>query len=106
MNKFIISTDSNCDLPAYICEKYNIPIISLNYCFDNIIYGSENQMSTKKFYERLRSGEKPTTMAVNTEDAKDRFEALVKAGYDIIHISFSSALSCTYQNLCIAADEL
>ena len=44
MNKFIISTDSNCDLPADICEKYNIPIISLNYCFDNIIYGSENQM--------------------------------------------------------------
>ena len=106
MNKFIISTDSNCDLPADICEKYNIPIIFLNYCFDNIIYGSENQMSTKKFYERLRSGEKPTTMAVNTEDAKDRFEDLVKAGYDIIHISFSSALSCTYQNVCIAADEL
>ncbi len=106
MNKFIISTDSNCDLPAELCEKYNVPILSLNYCFDNIIYGSENQMSTKKFYERLRNGEKPTTMAVNTEDAKDRFKELIKEGWDIIHISFSSALSCTYQNVCLAADEL
>ena len=106
MNKIIISTDSNCDLPGDICEKYNIPVHPLLYCFDSIIYGAENKMSTKTFYERLRNGERATTMAVNSEDAKDYFREHIENGNAIIHISFSSALSCTYQNAYIAATEL
>ena len=50
--------------------------------------------------------EMPTTMACNPQDCKTIFEKRVNEGYDILHIAFSSALSSSYNNACIAASEV
>lgn len=106
MKKYIISADSGSDLPENLCREQNITLHPVPYCFDNIIYGTDKKMSTEEFYTRIRKGETATTMAVNTEAAKELFRKSIENGCDIIHISFSSALSSTCQNACIAAREL
>lgn len=48
----------------------------------------------------------PTTMAINPELAKDIFKKYLEQGLDILHIGFSSALSGSFNNAMIAANEL
>ena len=47
----------------------------------------------------------PTTLACNREDVAKIFKKRVAEGYAILHIAFSSALSSSYNNCCIAARE-
>lgn len=106
MRDFIISTDTTADLPADFVKENNIDIHTLFYSLDNTIYGPDNAMPEKDFYDRMRGGEMPTTMASNPEDAAIIFKKRAAAGYDILHIAFSSALSSSYNNFCIAANEV
>lgn len=95
MRDFVITTDITCDLPEEYIEKRNTKLIPLYYCFDDKIYGDENTMGPKEFYNRMRGGKTPTTMAANPETAKKYLMNYVNEGYDILHIAFSSALSST-----------
>lgn len=107
MRKFIISTDTTCDLPENYCKENNIDIHPLFYRFDDKeIYGGDKQLSPADFYARMRDGAMPTTMATNPEDSKELFKARLDEGYDIIHIGFSSGLSSSCQNASLAATEL
>lgn len=107
MNKYVISSDTTCDLPEDYCRENRIEIHSLFYRFsDGEVYGGDNQLEPSVFYNRMRNSEMPTTMATNPEDSKDKFLKYIEEGYDIIHIAFSSALSSAYQNACIAAAEI
>lgn len=107
MRKFLISTDTTADLPADFCRENSIDIHPLFYRFDDDkVYGGTSSLPNDVFYQRMRDGEMPTTMATNPEDSKNIFEKRILAGYDIIHIAFSSALSSSCQNTIIAAQEL
>lgn len=106
MEDFIISTDTTCDLPDEFIREHDIDIHSLYYRFGEDVYGGDRQLSAKEFFDRVRNGEMPTTMATNPEGSKDLFMARAKAGKDILHIAFSSALSSSFQNACIAAGEV
>ena len=107
MSKFIITSDTTCDLPKDFCKSNNIDIHPLYYRFgDNEVYGGDKDITPAEFYKRMRDGEMPTTMATNPEASREIFESRLREGYDIIHISFSSALSSSYQNTCVAASEL
>lgn len=106
MRKFVISTDTTCDLPMDYIKEKDIDIHSLYYRFEDDVYGGDRQLSVKEFFDRVRNGEMPTTMATNPEESKELFTKRVQDGQDVLHIAFSSALSSTYQNACIAADEV
>lgn len=107
MRKFLISTDTTADLPADFCRENSIDIHPLFYRFDDEnVYGGAKTLPNEEFYAKMRAGEMPTTMATNPEDSKAIFERRVLAGYDIIHIAFSSGLSSSCQNATIAATEL
>ncbi len=93
MRDFVITTDRTCDLPDNFIKKYNLKIIPLYYSFDGKIYGEENDLEPKAFYDIMRAGKMPTTMAANPETVRKIFTGLVNEGYDILHIAFSSALS-------------
>ncbi len=105
MRKFIISTDTTADLPKNFIEENDIDVHTLYYSLNGTIYGPENSLSEKEFYNRMRQGEMPTTMACNPAEAANIFKKRAAAGYDILHIAFSSALSSSYNNFCIAAQE-
>jgi DegV family protein with EDD domain len=106
MKKFIITTDTTCDLPQDYLKKNNIPLIPLYYSFEGTIYGENNDLEPKEFYNKMRGGAMPTTMAVNPDTAKQIFSGLLEEGYDILHIAFSSGLSGSYSATAMAAREL
>lgn len=104
--KYIISTDSTADLPESYIKEHGIAVQFLSYAFGDTVYGLNNQLDPHVFYERMRSGEMPTTNACIPDEVQQSFEAYLKEGYDILHISFSSGLSASHNNARIAANEL
>ena len=59
-----------------------------------------------EFYDRMRNGSMPTTMASNPAVIRDVFTEYAKEGKDVLHISFSSALSCGCSNVMDGAREI
>lgn len=105
MRPFIISTDTTADLPEHFIKENGIDVHTLYYSIGDTIYGPDNSLPVKEFYDRMRNGEMPTTMACNPEEATKIFKKRASEGYDILHISFSSALSSSYNNFYVAANE-
>lgn len=106
MRNFVISTDTTSDLPKTFIEENDIDIHSLYYAFGDDIYGNATVLSEKDFYAKMRGGELPTTTATNPESSAELFTKRVESGVDVLHIAFSSALSSTYSNTCLAAREV
>lgn len=106
MKDYIIITDNTCDLDAAFYKEHNIPIIMLPYSIDGVVYGMENSIPMKEFYDSIRNGKMPTTMAANPETYRNTFKKYLDEGYDVLFISFSSSLSSTCSNAVLAANEL
>jgi len=93
MKPYIITTDTTCDLPEDYIKQHSIGIIPIYYNLNGTIYGDDNQLEPKAFYNIMRSGAMPTTMAANPDIVKNTFTRYLDEGFDILHIAFSSALS-------------
>ena len=106
MKAFYITTDSNSDLPQEYIDKLGTIIIPQYYSFGDTVYGDELHMPPAEFYERMKKGELPQSQANNPAVIEDKFRAILEKGIDIIHIAFSSALSGSYNNVCMVANEL
>ncbi len=106
MADYVVTTDSNSDvLPGFIKEN-GLTIIPQYYAFGDTVYGDELNMSPHDFYETMRNGELPKSMANNPAVIRERFEKILKKGKDILHIAFSSALSGSCHNVIMTANEL
>ena len=106
MRPFVITTDSNSDLPASYIQAHSTTIIPQYYSFGDTVYGDELNMEPAEFYQRMKNGELPGSQANNPAVIRDRFEALLQQGYDILHVAVSSALSGSYNNVCVTARDL
>lgn len=106
MKEFIISTDSTADLPQDYIKEHNLFIHPLYYTMEDEVFGGELNLSPKDFYARMRNGQMPTTMASNPDFILNAFTNQIKAGMDVLHISFSSALSCSFNNASVVAKEI
>ena len=106
MKDFRITTDSNSDLPKEYIEQLGTVIIPQYYSFGDTVYGDELHMPPAEFYERMKNGELPQSQANNPAVIEEKFRAILDRGCDIIHIAFSSALSGSYNNVCMVAREL
>ena len=106
MRDFYITTDSNSDLPQEYIVKHDTTIIPQYYSFGNTVYGDELNMAPKEFYERMKNGELPQSQANNPAVIEEKFRNILNKNGDIIHIAFSSALSGSYNNVCMVAREL
>lgn len=107
MGKYIISTDSACDLPKEYLEEHGVAEVSLFYNIDGVMYGgSEGELSPTEFHDLLAQGKTATTSAVSPEDLKNTLRPYLAQGYDVLHLAFSSGLSSTCQNSILAAQYL
>jgi EDD domain protein, DegV family len=106
MPKFVITTENTADLPQEYYQQHNIEYMYLPCTIDGKVYNKDNALSSKEFYAIMRDGAMPTTSQVNSEDAKAVWVPMLEAGQAILHLSFSSALSGTYNSCRIAAEEL
>ena len=107
MNKFVIFTDSACDIVPSTLSDWGVKAICLNFRFvgNDTLY-SDNDMSSAEFYAEMRAGKIAKTSAVNADSFALAFEEELKAGNDVLYIGFSSGLSNTYNAGRIAADQL
>ena len=106
MRNYCITTDSNSDLPQEYIEKFGTTIIPQYYSFGDVVYGDELHMSAKEFYEKMKDGALPQSQANNPAVIEEKFRDILDKDMDIIHIAFSSALSGSYNNVCMVANEL
>lgn len=107
MNNITIMTDSSCDIPKNIIEEHKVSMIPLHFHFENQIeYGTERIMDSKEFYEKLQDGGVAKTSACSPSSAMERMKAELDKGNDIICITISSGLSCSFNNVRIASLEL
>lgn len=106
MKEFVITTETNSDLPQDYLNAYSIGIIPHYYDVDGVVYGEDKELTVEEFYNVMRAGKMPTTMASNPAVIRDTFQKYVKQGLDVLHISFSSALSSGYNNVALGAKEI
>lgn len=106
MRKFIISTEKTCDLPNNLISEYNIYTTNMRYSIDDVEYGDDNDISNKEFCDKMRNGSIMKTTSVNTYDAEMYFKELLKEGKDILHISFTSGMSGSFNNINSVANEI
>lgn len=101
-------TDSCCDLSAEMASQLNVSAIPLIYTLDGQEYYDDfgQSMSSKEFYNTVRSGSMPSTALISTQRYLDAFTPELEAGNDILYLAFSSALSGSYQCSVIAIEEL
>ena len=104
--KVLITRDSTSDLPPELAEKLNIKTIPLIVTLGDKTYQDGVDINPDDIYKyHEKHGVLPKTSAANVDDMINFFEPFINEGYEIVHFSISSAMSSTYQNSCIAADE-
>ena len=106
MSDYVITTDSNSDVRPEFIRENHLTVIPQYYAFGDTVYGDELNMDPHEFYETMRKGELPNSMANNPAVIRERFEKILKEGKDILHIAFSSALSGSCNNVVMTANEL
>lgn len=108
MRKFIIVTESGADLPEDFRKQYNIHVIPMHVVINEMDYkdGSIPVTDVYEYYKRTKKI--PKTSAVNPNEYESIFKKITEENPDcvILHISYSSKASCTYQNALIGSDEI
>ena len=108
MKNFIITTDSTSDLKDEFLEQNGVVVLPVPFACDGVQYSGtkENRLFGKEFYDKIRNGSMPSTSLISPEIAREYFENILKQGKDVLHLSFSSGLSGTYNACRMAAEEL
>lgn len=106
MPDYVITTDSNSDVLPEFVKANQLTIIPQYYAFGDTVYGDELNMEPHDFYETMRNGELPKSMANNPAVIREKFEQILKEGKNILHIAFSSALSGSCSTVIMISNEL
>lgn len=107
MSKYVIVTDSGCDIEPALLQEWGVRYVNLMFRFDHLDQDFRNdEMSVKEFYRQMREGHVAKTNAVNAETFREKFSATLAEGYDILYLGFSSGLSTTYKQSEVAAEDL
>lgn len=107
MSKIKVTCDSTCDLTKELYEKYDVRVMPLGITLGDEYYLDGVNVTSPDLYAYAnRTGTLPKTSAVSPADYEDAFREYVDAGFEVVHISFSSEMSSCYQNACLAAEEV
>ena len=103
----IITSDSTTDLSKELCERYKITVMHLCITLGDKLYTDGVDITPDDIYAHHdRTGELPKTTATNVGDCLDFFSQFTSQGKTVIHFTISSEMSSTYNNACMAAEEL
>ncbi|QUO36673.1 DegV family protein [Dysosmobacter sp. Marseille-Q4140] len=109
MADYVIMTDSCCDMTSALAEELELSVLPLSLHMGDAVYRNwldGREIGFQEFYAKIRSGQLATTSAVSVGEFAAEMRKILSAGKDILCISFSSALSATYQSATIAAADL
>lgn len=109
MKKFVIVSDSCCDLDKDLRGEYEVEYVPMHFTVDGKEYEASldwNEISAPRFYDMMRNGKRIITSQVNAQDYEKAFERYINEGYDVLSISCSSALSASVKTSYKVKDEL
>lgn len=107
LKKVILSSDSSCDLTPELKNKYNVHFTSFHILLDEQSYIDGLNLSSNDIFSTYKQKKcLPKTAAIGVSEYYEFFKKWTDQGFEVVHISLSSAISSTYQNCCLAASEL
>ena len=109
MIPYAIFTDATVDMQPKEASRLNVHVLPMAFLIDGVTYHQtpeNHEMSPKDFYAAMRAGKIPTTSQIPAAQYEEWLEPTLQAGQDILFICFSSALTGSYHNACMAAQEL
>lgn len=100
-----IVTDSSCDLPPELVDRWGIQIVPLSIRFGDEELVDREQLSTDEFWARCaRSSELPSTAAPAPGRFEQAYRALADQGATaVVAVTLAGALSATHQSAELAA---
>ncbi len=108
MGNYVLTCCSTADMPVEYFNRRDIPFVCFHYLLDGEEYLDDlgQTLSFPEFYRKIGAGSMPTTSQVNLAQYLELFGALLNKGKDILHISFSSGLSGSYNTAMVAREQL
>lgn len=101
-----IITDSACDITKAMETQYGVEIIPLQVNIDGNVYKDREDIIPDKVYEKMREGVVPKTSLVLSDRLSDSFKKHAEDGNEVIYISFTSALSGSYNFAKLTAEDV
>lgn len=105
---YYITADATSDFPESYPVIEFFDKIPMPYTIDDEEYEhyGEKSLSIEQFNKKMLNGGMPSTSCIAPHKAKEFWTKILDQDKDILHIAFSSGLSSSYNNLCLAAQEL
>ena len=83
--RFIVTTDSGCDLPRSLLEQRGIIPCMMNYSMDGeLCTDTMEQSDCHDFYEKMRAGSCPKTSQFNPTQFEEFWRPLLTQGLPIV----------------------
>lgn len=106
MNIKILS-DSTCDLSPELLEKYDITVIPLIVMKDDQEYRDGVTITPADIFAHVAAGGSLcSTAALSVGVYQEIFEQYAKEYDSVIHVNIGSGFSSSYQNACLAAEDI
>ena len=107
MKDYKLTCCSTCDITAEHLASLGIPFAKYHYIIDGVDYRDDlfTSSTPEEFYGAIDGGALPTTSQVTPEELLEIWQPILKEGYDVLHIEFSSGLSGGYASALMARDE-
>lgn len=97
-------TDSSCDLPKELIDKYSITVVPLTISIDGNDYLEGIDLTPQEFWQKMfNAKELPKTSMPSPGNFSDTFKSLWDKG-PVLCLTISSGLSGTYQSACLGRD--
>lgn len=102
-----ITTDSTCDLPEWLLERYDISVIPLGVVKGDRLYRDGEEIHPADIAAHVDAGgDLPATNAVNIADYEALFRARRERCDAVIHLNIGMGFSSCHQNARLAAEEV
>lgn len=100
-----ITSDSTCDLPQEVLEKYNITMIPLSVIKEGEHFTDGVNITPADIFNHVANGGSLcSTAALNIGEYDEWFSRYSEEYDGLIHINISAEFSSCYQNACLAAE--
>ncbi len=103
----VLCADSTCDLGDELCRQYDVHYYPLHVILEGHQYGDGVDLQPDDIYAAYRERKVlPKTAAINAAEYMEFFRPFLEQGCEVVHITLGSGLSASYQNCCLAAEQL
>ena len=107
MLKIKLTSDSTCDLPQELIEKYDIAICPIAILLGLDEYHDTVDVDAEKVIAYVKeTGTLPKTAATSIDAYKEFFNKYTSEGYTVIHFNISSKSSSCNNNASVAAKDM